>query len=167
MLGFLIYDVAKAKQVVSICNVAERKHISAEVVSDHYVGSESYWRHEQDVLCDVARIMKGRHRAAYADDYPGIAAMDLMHRKLYYPNVFITIAPAEERVRRHDAMFGAYATARDLGDITGPLCLHIDTLFKQLLLPRLTPFFEQIYEWALRVEFQGRGTLHVHLAMWA
>ena len=33
MLACLIYDIAKTKQVVSICNVAERKHISAEVVS--------------------------------------------------------------------------------------------------------------------------------------
>ena len=94
LLAFLIYDIAKAKQVVSICNVAERKHISAEVVSDHYVGSESYWRHEQDILCDVVRIMKDRHRPAYAVDYPGIAAMDLEYNKLCYPIVFIAIAPA-------------------------------------------------------------------------
>ncbi len=45
--------------------------------------------------------------------------------------------------------------------------MHIDTLFKQLLLPIPAPHFEQIYAWALRIEFQGRGTEHIHLAMWA
>ena len=35
LLAFLIYDVAKAKQVVSICNVADRQGVTAEVISDH------------------------------------------------------------------------------------------------------------------------------------
>ena len=46
---------------MSICNVADRQGVSAEVISDHYVGSESYWRHEQDILSDVVRIMRERH----------------------------------------------------------------------------------------------------------
>ena len=164
MLAFLIYDVAKARQVVSICNVAEREKMSAEIVSDHYVGSEAYWRHEQDILCDVVRIMEARHHVGAG--YPALVDALLTEEPLYCPNVFITIAPGEHRVKLHDAMFGVYGTHAALGDATGPLCLHIDTLFKQLLLPMLRSHFKEIYEWVLRIEFQGRGTLHIHLAMW-
>ena len=64
-------------------------------------------------------------------------------------------------------MFAGYTTNQRLGNATGPLCLHIDTVFKKQLLGLLSEHFDKIYEWALRVEFQGRGTLHVHLAMWA
>ena len=190
MLAFLIYDVAKAKQVVSICNVADRQGVTAEVISDHYVGSEAYWRHEQDILSDVVRIMRKRH---YDDvNYPELRYLRLAQKArcrslrdarvarlhgqpvstgnakaIYYPNIFVTIAPSEERVRKHTGMFAGYTTNDRLGSATGPLCLHLDTVFKKQLPGLPSPFFGHIYEWALRVEFQGRGTLHVHLAMWA
>ena len=61
MLAFLMYDIAKARQVVALCNVAERQGVTADVVSLSSVGSESYWRHEQDILSDVVRIMRERH----------------------------------------------------------------------------------------------------------
>ena len=32
MLAFLVYDIAKARQMVNICNVAERQKVSAEVI---------------------------------------------------------------------------------------------------------------------------------------
>ena len=79
--------------------------------------------------------------------------------------MFITIAPGEHRVTRHSGMFEAYAAA--LHDITGPLCLHIDALFKRQLVNFLKPHFKNVDEWSPRIEFQGRGTEHVHLAMWA
>ena len=165
MFAFLIYDIAKARQIVAICNVADRQKVSADIISDHYVGSESYWRHEQDILCDVVRIMKDRHDCN--GSYPELVDLELQKKCLHYPNVFITIAPAEDRVHLHEAIFGVYGSNAANGDVTGPLCLHIDSVFKKLLIGVLRPHFDKIYEWALRIEFQGRGTLHVHLAMWA
>ena len=50
--------------------------MSAEVVSDHYVGSESYWRHEQDISQDVVRIMKLRHTDAVG--YPELVELQLL-----------------------------------------------------------------------------------------
>ena len=41
------------------------------------------------------------------------------------------------------------------------MCLHIDTLFKNQLMKVLAPYFKETYEWALRIEFQGRGTEHL------
>ena len=61
MLAYLMYDLAKARQVVSLCHVAERQGVTADIVSDSSVGSESYWRNEQDILSDVVRIMRDRH----------------------------------------------------------------------------------------------------------
>ena len=81
--------------------------------------------------------------------------------------MFITIAPGEEKFPCHEAMFGIHDSNKSLEDVTGPLCLHIDTIFKKCLLTALGPHFARIYENTLRVEFQGRGTLHVHLAIWA
>ena len=63
-------------EVVAICKVAERQNISAEVVSDHYVGSEAYWRHEQDISQDVVRIMKLRHEDVAG--YPELAELQLL-----------------------------------------------------------------------------------------
>ena len=93
----------------------------------------------------------------------------MRHRQeiVHYPSRFVTIAPDEGKVLRHVAMFGIYDSAAALSYTTGPLCLHIDCVFKKLLLNVLSDHFEAIYEWVLRVEFQGRGTLHVHMAMWA
>ena len=155
----------KARQIVAICNVADRQKVSADIISDHYVGSESYWRHEQDILCDVVRIMKDRHDCN--GSYPELVDLELQKKCLHYPNVFITIAPAEDRVHLHEAIFGVYGSNAAKGDVTGPLCLHIDSVFKKLLIGVLRPHFDKIYEWALRIGFQGRGTVHVHLAMWA
>ena len=56
--------------------MAEKQKISAEVVSDHYVGSESYWRHEQDISQDVVRIMKLRHTDAVG--YPELVELQLL-----------------------------------------------------------------------------------------
>ena len=66
----------------------------------------------------------------------------------------------------HDSVFGAYGRHSALSYCIGPLCLHIDSAFKKLLLETLRPHSERVYEWALRVELQARGTLHIHLAMW-
>ena len=57
--------------------------------------------------------MKDRHRGAYVETRPGLFTMMANHARLYSHNVSITIAPSEERVKNHDAMSGAYATARD------------------------------------------------------
>ena len=70
-------------------------------------------------------------------------------------------------MRKHEGMFGAYGSNRDLGDATGLPCLHIDSVFKQQLMLTLVSHFERIYEWATRIEFQGRGTEHMHVAIWA
>ena len=36
---------------------------------------------------------------------------------------------------------------------------------KELL--KTNEFFEEVYDYCIRVEFQGRGTLHIHVIAWA
>ena len=71
MLAFLIYDIQKARQVISICNVANRQTVSAEIISDHYVGSESYWRNEQELRGDA--VVQG-------DSTPNLLSPDRANR---------------------------------------------------------------------------------------
>ena len=84
---------------------------------------------------------------------------------LDFPNLFITIAPAEEKFPKHDAIFGGYSTPEARGDAAGLLCLHFDTGVSTLLLPVLRPDVGDNFEWALRKEMQGRGAIHWRLAM--
>ena len=81
--------------------VAEERGFSAEIATDHYQDSESYWRHEQDIGCDMVRQMA--HHCAMGDksDEPMPQKIyDYCHNgireeSLAFPNYFITVAPAE------------------------------------------------------------------------
>ena len=83
------------------------------MVTDNVHTSEAYWRHEQDLLCDIVRQEAEVHG-------PGNA----------YPNVFITIAPAEWKFLLHSPIFQDHRVAQKLSgsgwlqDITGfEVCL--------------------------------------------
>ena len=84
-------------------HVAEQRGFSAEIATDHYQDSESYWRHEQDIGCDMVRQM--HHHCAMGDQSDDAMAQkiyDFCHKglrpeteSLAFPNYFITTAPAE------------------------------------------------------------------------
>ena len=92
-----------------------------------------------------------------------------------YPNVFITIAPAEWRFPLHFALFQhwkhgeAYQHPQDLSKIQGLLTLHIHSVLTAVVegFLRDKQRFDEMYEYVIRVEFQERGTLHLHVAAWA
>ena len=56
-LTFLINDIAMARRLTSAIKVSETRGFSAEVATDHYTDSEAYWRHEQNISCDMVRQM--------------------------------------------------------------------------------------------------------------
>ena len=79
----------------------------------------------------------------------------------------VTVAPAEW-------LFPLPAWLRDLAkdnlsDISGLVALHIYHVLIVAMKEVLTPgmFWSDVFHYCLRVEFQGRGTIHIHLAMWA
>ena len=61
-------------------------------------------------------------------------------------------------------MYGVYGRNAALGDAMGPLCLQMGTLFKQQVFAILRHQFRGIYQSVL--EFQGRGTKHIHVLAW-
>ena len=77
--------------------VAEQKGLSPECVADNSQHSASYWQHEQEYLCNIVRQMAYRcqDRAKYPELYQYCNALNGDFRKLAYPNVCITVAPAE------------------------------------------------------------------------
>ena len=54
-------------------------------------------------------------------------------------------------------------------DFQGPMTLDIYRALMETMQELLVPneFFDEVYEYAVRVEFQGRGTLHIHVVAWA
>jgi len=178
MLLFLIYDIATARQTLGKIATAENKGLSPDILADNKQNSESFWRHEQDILSDVVRQME--KKCTDKDNYPVLwdyCNSPLLHtpRSLAFPNVFITIAPAEWTFLLNNPLFHRYKYAgdwtnpADLGDVQGPMALHIYNVLMTIMKGLLAKnkFFDEVYEWCIRVEFQGRGTLHIHIALWA
>ena len=77
---------------MSTLHYAEQKKVTGDVIADNQSNSESYWRHEQDILCDVVR-----QRAVAANG--GL--------KNCFPNVFITITAAEWEILLHGIRHGS------------------------------------------------------------
>ena len=98
-----------------------------------------------------------------------------MYKPLHYPNVFITIAPAEWLFPLFAPIFHGYKHPvehkhpRDLSEVQGLLTLHIYNVLSSVMALLLGPndYFSRVFEHMLRVEFQDRGTLHIHVALWA
>lgn len=167
MMLFLLTDIAKARQLMVVVSVAERKKVTPEVIAGHYPTCESYWRHEQDILCDMCRIMAARAQdPAYPSLYRHPHSLS-EQPPLVFPNVFITVAPAGWKFLSHEGVMCGYS-GKHKEKIAGALTLRIYQCKTQLLLGLLqeNEFFQECYEHVLRIEFQGRGALHVHLALW-
>ena len=54
-------------------------------------------------------------------------------------------------------------------DCQGPMTLGIYRALMETMteLLKTNEFFEEVYDYCIRVEFQGRGTLHIHVIAWA
>ena len=88
-------------------------------------------------------------------------------QRLAFPNYFITVAPAEW-------LFPLPAwlqelAADNLSDLSGIVALHIYHVLLVALKEVLKPgqWFSDVFHYCLRIEFQGRGTIHAHVAVWA
>ena len=88
-------------------------------------------------------------------------------RLLGFPKLFITIAPAEWKYPVQQALLSAYKAAKRITDIQGLLTIHLHHTMCSIVddILRKSDFFDLI-DYSLRVEFQKRGTLHVHLCAW-
>jgi len=127
--------------------------------------SESYWRHEQDVTADIVRQMDEKCKSGEDPDLKEYCEGGMRGEKwLAFPNVFITIAPGEWNMAMH---MSTKAFKKELSEVQSILTLHLyqylTDVVKQLLESK---FFEKVFHYVIRYEFQGRGTLHLHIAIW-
>ena len=176
-LIFLIHDVAMARSIVATIRQAVKKNLSPEILAQNRQTSSGYWRLEQCYGADIIRQM--RLAREDPEKFPKLHAhchAGGQERRVDFPNVFITIAPGEWSFPLHEAVFGNYKrpaghdNCKDLELCAGLLALHLynvlTTIFSHLLKSD-NEFFDEVYEHVIRVEFQGRGTLHIHVALWA
>ena len=111
-LLFLLFDIFSARRIMGIQKIASVRGVSAEIASQNRADSEAYWRREQDYLCDIVRQMEARQELPENADLYAYTHHGTAPRSLAYPNVFITIAPAEWRFPLHQAIFDRWKHVR-------------------------------------------------------
>ena len=142
--------------------------VTADVMMRDSQASSGYWDVVSDSLADLVRIMLVRcfDQEGYPRLYNHCRTLRGEVWLCAFPNVFITIAPAEWKFPRpyflegykHCVFAGAYIMA-----------LHMFHLVRCIWLFLAAPYghrFFVVYEWVSKTEYQGRGTPHWHLAAW-
>ena len=130
-------------------------------VCDSYTFSESYWRHEIDIIQDVIRIFERRSRDP-ADTKLYQLARSGENQALICPNVFITVTVNEWDFPFHSSISARFK-GMQLVDFQGPMTLNVYRILIETMENLLSEneFFDAVYEHCIRVEFQGRATLHI------
>ena len=143
-------------------------NVTADVIMRDSQASSGYWDQVSDALADLVRVMLGRcfDEKGYPELYKHCCNLRGEVWLCAFPNVFITIAPAEWKFPRpyfmeaykHCVFAGAYIMA-----------LHMFYLVRCIWLFLAGPYghrFFVVYEWVFKTEYQGRGTPHWHIAAW-
>ena len=175
-LIFFLYDRFLCKSLFAKSTVADNRGVTADVTGASTVISDSYWRSEQDYTADVVRQMARRCREANEGDpiwqYQQSSSMfddPDMDKSLAFPNLFITIAPAEWLFPQHCSAMGYYPTRGH--DVAGFASLHMYSSIRDTILALLqetnSRWFRHVFHYLIRLEYQERGTLHFHIAVWA
>ena len=172
---FLMHDIIMARNCSAMISMAERRGLPPEALASRHQQTEAYWRREQDCHADIIRQM--RQRCRDRENYPDLWAHCNMGRQmsLAFPNLFLTIAPCEWKFPLLYSLFEQYKFPENepkliaLSELGGPLALHLYNVLMSVMsrLIGSTEFWRSILNYVIRVEFQGRGTLHIHVAMWA
>ena len=130
--------------------------------------SAGYWEIVRDALADLVRIMMDQchDEINHKDLYDHVRGLRGQVWLCAFPNLFITIAPAERTFPRpyflepykYCVFAGAYVMA-----------LHMYYLVRCIwlfLAKRFGHKYFIVFEWCMKTEYQGRGTPHWHIAAW-
>ena len=150
-----LYDVSLARKISAIVSIADTKKIAPEQIASNQQQFDSFWRQEQTKLEDMCRQM-GK-----------------------MPNFVFTVAPAEWKFRYHRGMQQWRIDEKSLSDGQAIMTLQLHHCIKSIVEsialkkgnreeddPLRMAGIEEVLEWSCRWEFQGRGTLHVHVVAW-
>ena len=167
-LPFFLYEKHLAAKYFNAQVRAKALGVTGDVMTRDSQATSGYWEVVADSLADLVRIMLVR-----CFDQEGHPLLYQHCRNLRgevwlcaFPNVFITIAPAEWKFPRpyfleryKNCIFaGAYIMA-----------LHMYFLVRCIwlfLAARHGHRFFVVFEWCFKTEYQGRGTPHWHIAAW-
>ena len=147
---------------------AKRMNVTGDIMTRDSQVSAGYWEIVQDALADLVRIMLVRcfdeenHKLLY-DHCRNLRGQVWL---CAFPNLFITIAPAEWKfpkpyflVPYTDCMFAcAYIMSLHM--------YYIVRCMWMFLANRFGHRFFQVFEYVSKTEYQGRGTPHWHIAAW-
>ena len=92
-------------------------------------------------------------------------ALARIGKPLHCPNVFITLTVNEWDFPFHSSI-AAHFKGLKMMDFQGPMTLDIYLVLIETMIDLLqsgNEFFDEVYDYCIRVEFQGRGTLHIHV----
>ena len=147
---------------------AQHMGITADVLARDSHTSAGYWVIVQDSLPDLVRIMLVRcyDQQNQKELYDHVRGLRGQVWLCAYPNLFLTIAPAEWTFYYPHFMqpylqcvwAGAYLMA-----------LHMYFLVRcmwRFLATRHGHKFFVVFEWVCKTEYQGRGIPHWHIAAW-
>ena len=167
-LAFFLYEKHLAMKFFNAHVRAKRMGVTGDVMVRDSQSSAGYWEIVQDSLADVVRIMLVRcyDEKNYPELYKHVRDLRGQVWLAAFPNLFITVAPAEWRFPRpyflrqylNCVFAGAYIMA-----------LHMYYLVRCVWFFLANRFGHQyfiVYEWVMKTEYQGRGTPHWHIAGW-
>ncbi len=167
-LAFFLYEVDLANKYFNAHARAKRLTVTADVMARDSHTSRGYWEITQDALADVVRVMLARcyDQENYPQLYNHVRGLRGQVWLCAFPNLFITIAPAEWKFPRpyflepylRCVFAGAYL-----------MSLHMYYLVRMVwlfLARRFGNRYFVVYEWVMKTEYQGRCTPHWHIAAW-
>ena len=105
MLCFLMYDMAMARALITTVQFAKKKNLTPDRVCDSYTYSETYWKHEIDIIQDLIRQFERRSRDPSETKLYALAQAG---KPLHCPNVFITVTVNEWEFPFHSSIYARF-----------------------------------------------------------
>ncbi|CAE7621665.1 Usp17lc [Symbiodinium sp. CCMP2592] len=155
LLQSLLYDIAMARTISTVCNLAISTNMAPEAVAADMDTFETYWQNQIHRMEDICRLEFERHQC--------------MEQAM--PSIFITVAPAEWTFPLQEGLFFEESLSRQQTMLTRHIYHVLDAFLQEYLLKdgsrREELGIRAIRQWSFRYEFQSRGTIHVHCILWA
>ena len=170
----LLHDIALAKQISAVVAIADKQKIAPEDAAVGMQNFDVYWAREQEKLEDMVRI---RQDMLLGAKQPSRKGQSNEAAPSGFPNLFYTISPAEWKYQHHRGVQGRRVADESLSSGHVVTTLHIYNTLVELMEKMVLKLgdppqamkdmgIEEVYEFSYRFEFQGRGTMHVHVVAW-
>ena len=151
-LQCLLYDISLARRISSVVNLAKAQKRAPDDLTADMQNFSAYWDIERAKLEDVCRQQEDM------------------------PNLFFTVAPGEWKFPVHQGMLQWRKQQGDkaMTNAQAVMTLHMHHVMVQIIERLMAKSgicgdatgIERVKDYSMRFEFQGRGTVHVHVVAW-